>query len=78
MSLENTYRLQARISALESLVLELIANHPNGSAIADDLEARLAGQHATQIAIGTAPDFSAAYRDAQQLLLSDVRTRLRE
>lgn len=77
MTLENTYRLQARISALESLVIELLANQPNANAIVSNLEASLAGQHALQIANGTAPEFVISFRDAQRLLLQDAQTRLR-
>lgn len=78
MTLETTYRLQARISVLESLVLELLASHPQRNAIADALEASLAQQHALQIANGTQAGFAVAFRSAQTALLQDVRARLRD
>lgn len=76
MTLENTYGLQARISALESLVLELLATHPQRNAVAASLEASLAEQHVLQIAHGIQADFAEAFRHAQTQLLDDVRNRL--
>jgi len=76
VSLENTYRLQARISALAALVIELLAAQPNANAVADALEASLATQHALQISSGIQPAFAEAFRVAQHQLLDDVRNRL--
>ncbi len=77
MTLESQYRLQARISALEALVLEMLAAHPRPSEVASALEASLSGQHALQIAGGIHAEFADAFRDAQKMLLDDVHLRIR-
>lgn len=76
VNLDATYRMQARISALEALVMELLAAQPGANAIADALEASLATQHALQISNGIPPAFANAFRVAQHQLLEDVRNRL--
>ena len=78
MTIANTYRLQARISALESLVMELLARQPDASGVVTALESSLAQQHALQISNGIKPEFADAFRDAQHSLLQDARNRLLE
>lgn len=75
--IDTLHTLQARISILETLVIELLASQPNAAAIVQRYAAATAQQHAQQIATGIQPGFAAAYRSAQQHLLSDLTTRLR-
>jgi hypothetical protein len=77
MTLKDVYRQQARISVLETLVLEMLAVQPHASAIADALEASLDTDHALQTANGLPGELLEAVRFERAQLLQRVRDLLR-